>query len=276
MENENIIPGTEPQSEAPANQNGKTCTLCGTNCPDYYVFCSSCGAPLGNPAPVNPAEPVAIPAEPVAIPAEPVAIPSEPFAAPAEPYAAPAEPFAAPAEPYAPPTFTPPVAQPGMPYTYPVQPVEQPKKKKFYKRKLFWVLVVLIGIVAVVGISSSGGSSGGSSSGSTYVPSVSPYVRMVKEATHSSYGITYGKAFNSFFSSPSWSSFTATSGETVVEFEGRFSYQNSPATAKIQFVLDLSGGTFSAYHLSINGVAQNKLMLATLIKKVFESALGYY
>ena len=104
-----------------------------------------------------------------------------------------------------------------------------------------------------------------------YVPPVSPYVTMVKEATHSSYGITYGKAFDSFFADPEWSYFKADSGEDVVEFTGEFSYSGSPATAKIQFVLDLSGGTFTAYHLSIDGVAQNKLMLSAMIQKVFES-----
>ena len=103
------------------------------------------------------------------------------------------------------------------------------------------------------------------------VPTVSPYVTMVKDAKHSTYGITYGAAFNSFFSNPSWRYFKASSGEDVVEFEGRFSYDGSPATAKIQFVVDTSAGTFTAYHLSIDGEAQSKLMLAAMIKKVFES-----
>lgn len=104
-----------------------------------------------------------------------------------------------------------------------------------------------------------------------YVPPVSPYVTMVKDATNSNYGITYEKAFNAFFANPEWSYFKATSGEHVVEFEGEFSYDNAPATATIQFVVDVDEGTFSAYHLSINGVDQSRLMLATLIQKVFES-----
>lgn len=153
--------------------------------------------------------------------------------------------------------------------------VEAPKKKKFFKRWWFWLIVIVIG--AFVFIAGSGSSdSSSSSSDSYYVPTISPYVSMVKDATNSNYGITYGKAFNYFFSNPDWSSFTATTGEIVVEFEGKFTYDNSPATAKIQFVLDLAGGTFSAYHLSINGVAQNKLMLATLINKVFETAYQHY
>lgn len=109
---------------------------------------------------------------------------------------------------------------------------------------------------------------------SVYIPPVtfvSPYVKMITEATHSEYGITYGDAFDSFFSDPEWSYFESTTGEDVVEFEGGFSYSGSPAIAKIQFVLDLSEGTFSAYHLSINGEDQSRLMLATMIQKVFES-----
>ncbi len=94
---------------------------------------------------------------------------------------------------------------------------------------------------------------------------------MVRDAKHSTYGITYGTALNDFFSDPEWSYFESTTGEHVVEFEGGFSYDNSPATARIQFIIDLDEGTFSAAYLAINDVAQNKLMLAALIKKVFES-----
>ena len=60
-------------------------------------------------------------------------------------------------------------------------------------------------------------------------------------------------------------------GEDVVEFKGGFSYSGSPATAEIQFVLDLSAGTLQVYHLSINGEGQNQLMLAAMVQKVFES-----
>lgn len=65
--------------------------------------------------------------------------------------------------------------------------------------------------------------------------------------------------------------FKASTGEHVVEFEGGFYYDNKPATATIQFIVDMSEGTIQVYHLSINGQAQNKLMLAALVKKVFES-----
>ena len=94
---------------------------------------------------------------------------------------------------------------------------------------------------------------------------------MVKSATHSTYGVKYGAAFDSFFSNTRWEHFTSTEGINVVEFTGTFYYDNSPAIATIQFVIAPEDGSFTIYHLSINGAAQSKLMLATPVQKVFES-----
>ena len=100
---------------------------------------------------------------------------------------------------------------------------------------------------------------------------VNPYVQLVKSTKNSKYGITYGAAFDSFFASPSWSYFSATTGENVVEFEGDFLYDGKHATATIQFVVDTDAGMLEVYHLSINGQSQSRLMLSTLLQKVFES-----
>ena len=157
----------------------------------------------------------------------------------------------------------------------------EPEKKGGFKKLLkkwwFWLIAVavvgglVIGIVTLTGSSRRGG--GSSSSSSSYVPYtyVSPYVTMIKDARNSTYGVTYGKAFDSFFTNPRWEYFKASTGEDVVEFTGGFLYSGSPATAKIQFVIDLKEGTFTAYHLSINGEAQSRLLLAAMIQKVFES-----
>lgn len=142
---------------------------------------------------------------------------------------------------------------------------------KFMKRLMVLSLAVLMLLsFAACGDddSDSGSSGGGSSYNYNYV---SPYVTMVKDAKHSTYGITYGRAFDSFFSNPKWEYFKSTTGEHVVEFTGGFSYYDKPADAKIQFVLDLADGTFTAHHLSIDGEAQSRLMLASMIQKVFES-----
>lgn len=155
---------------------------------------------------------------------------------------------------------------------------EEPEKKpgafkRLIKKWWFWAIVgvvvvgLTIGIVAIVNAATSSDSS--SSSSSSYY--TNPYVTMVKTATNSNYGITYGAAFDSFFTNTEWSYFKATTGENVVEFEGDFLYSGALATAKIQFIVDTASGTLSVYHLSIDGVDQNKLMLATLVQKVFES-----
>lgn len=155
-------------------------------------------------------------------------------------------------------------------------PAPEEKKKGLLRKWWFWaiiaavVVLLIVGIIAVADDSSSGSGSGGSGY-SSVVSYVNPYVQIVKSTENSNYGITYGKAFDSFFSSPSWEYFEATTGEHVVEFEGGFLYDGKPATATIQFVLDMDEGMMEVYHLSINGVAQNKLMLSAMLKKVFES-----
>ncbi len=149
-------------------------------------------------------------------------------------------------------------------------------KKKGFKALLrkwwFWLIVGLviagIGAGITVAVVSSGS---GSSSYSSGIDVMSPFVRLVKTTTNTNYGITYGTAFDSFFSSPRWRYFLSDSGMNVVEFTGRFSYADSPATALIQFVVDLDEGSITASYLEINGIAQNRLMLATLIGKVFSS-----
>ena len=157
-------------------------------------------------------------------------------------------------------------------------PPAAPQKKKKKKTVLIIVAVVAVLLVAIIGIGIAGSDSGssgssGSSGGSSYSSGSyeSYYINMVKNAKNSTYGITYGSAFNSFFSSPSWEYFESTTGKHVVEFEGDFLYSGVPTTARIQFTLDLSGGTFTATYLAFDEEAQTKLMLSAMIEKVFES-----
>ena len=145
----------------------------------------------------------------------------------------------------------------------------QPTKKR---KGWIWAVVIAValalGILIVVLATDSCGGDSDSSQSQSYV---NPYVSMVKNARNSSYGITYGAAFDRFFSSPEWSYFKATTGEHVVEFEGYFLYDGARARATIQFVLNMSEGTMTVYHLSINGQAQSRLLLTALVNKVFES-----
>ena len=152
--------------------------------------------------------------------------------------------------------------------------VPEGKGKGILKKWWFWLIIIAVigGIVTtVILVTGSSGHKGSSGGSANTVTVEDPYVKLVKTATNSNYGITYGDAFNKFFTNPKWSYFKADSGENVVEFTGGFSYSGSPATAKIQFVVDVSANTLEVYHLSINGEAQNRLMLAALVKKVFES-----
>ena len=150
------------------------------------------------------------------------------------------------------------------------------KGKKLLKKWWFWAIIAVVVAGLVLGIcliagdkdSDSGSPSGGTSSVTSYVD---PFVTLVKTTENSKYGITYGRAFDSFFTRPRWEYFQAVSGEHVVEFNGGFLYDGEPATATVQFVIDLDEGMLEVYHLSIDGVAQSRLMLSALLEKVFTS-----
>lgn len=114
-------------------------------------------------------------------------------------------------------------------------------------------------------------------------------VLAVKEAVNSHYpgNITYGDAFEEFFTDPLWEYFKGSQegpdddedGEPdytiddidVVEFTGGCTYQDVEVTALIQFTLDKEEGTFEAVYLSLNDVPQSTLMLGGLLSTVFES-----
>lgn len=143
--------------------------------------------------------------------------------------------------------------------------------KRIIKKWWVWVIVgvVTVGLVITIVSCANSCNSSSSSSYSSSFTYESPYVTLVKNTTNSKYSITYGKAFSKFFTSPKWEYFEAVSGEHVVEFTGKFSYDGAPATAKIQFIV--GDDYIQVYHLSINGQDQNKLMLGMMIQKIFES-----
>ncbi len=101
-------------------------------------------------------------------------------------------------------------------------------------------------------------------------------------------GVTYGEAFEKFFSMPTWKYFEGTQGGEdkdgdgiadtekktvdVVEFTGYCVYQNVEVKALIQFVLNKEEGTFRPDFLSFNDVPQNNLILGSLLEKAFLSA----
>jgi len=144
-----------------------------------------------------------------------------------------------------------------------------PEKKSIFKRVWFWIAAALLlgGIVVAIVLISSGRNVSYSSPASY----IDPYVRMVKTAEHSTYGITYGAAFNSFFSVPSWESFISTSGEHVVEFQGLCYSSDKLVPVQVQFLIESDYSSFTVAYVSINGESQNILGIALFVKKIFES-----
>jgi hypothetical protein len=136
------------------------------------------------------------------------------------------------------------------------------------KRPIYILLAIVPLLLA--GCSSSSDSSDTSSDLLDYFTE-SANVSSVKDASLSSCpSATLGQMADAFMTNPSWRDFPSTSGGTVVELTGEISYDGLPADALIQF--DLSGGSFEAVYLGINGVDQNRLVLSALLTKMCDAA----
>jgi hypothetical protein len=136
------------------------------------------------------------------------------------------------------------------------------------KRHIYILLAIFPLLLA--GCSSSSDSSEASSDLLDYFTD-SANVSSVKDASLSSCpSATLGEMADAFMTDSRWSDFPSTSGGTVVELKGEISYDGYPADALIQF--DLSGGSFEAVYLGINGVDQNRLVLSALLTKMCNAA----
>nr|WP_215701884.1 YARHG domain-containing protein [Clostridium sp. MCC344] len=98
------------------------------------------------------------------------------------------------------------------------------------------------------------------------------HVLMVKNGHPQSYpNCPYGKVFDEFFGSPTWTYFNADSGEDVVEFTGYCTYRDAEVKARLQFILNEEEGTFQSGALSFNDVPQIELVTVSMIEKAFQS-----
>ena len=103
------------------------------------------------------------------------------------------------------------------------------------------------------------------------VQSQDEHVLAVKNGYPQSYPkCTYGNVFDEFFGSPTWSYFKADSGEEVVEFTGYCMYRDAEVKARLQFILDADGNTFSTGALSFNDIPQENIVIMSLIDTAFE------
>ena len=98
------------------------------------------------------------------------------------------------------------------------------------------------------------------------------HVLMVKNGYPQSYpDCPYGKVFDEFFGSPTWTYFKGESGEDVVEFTGYCTYREAEVKARLQFILNVSEGTFESGALSFNDVPQVELITVSMIEKAFQT-----
>lgn len=126
---------------------------------------------------------------------------------------------------------------------------------------------------AILSISLLSGCSSAVDAASEFVAPEDPNVVMVQESyVKACPTATLGQMANSFFDSPTWESFIADSGETVVELNGGMTYSGVPADAKLQFTVTDLGTSFEASYFSINGEGQGILVISALLGKMCESA----
>lgn len=92
-------------------------------------------------------------------------------------------------------------------------------------------------------------------------------VRLVREGyLHMNPNVPIGKAFDQFFINDSWKSFTSTENEKIVEFKGDCSFDNEPATVKVQF--EILGNEFIVHYVGLNNVPLNDLDGLGILEKV--------
>ena len=96
------------------------------------------------------------------------------------------------------------------------------------------------------------------------------YISTVKEATIADTEITYGEAFDEFFTNPKWEHFISDQDEHVVEFTGGCIYLEEEAETTLQFVFP-DVNTFELYYLDFNGELQPDLMKAALLSVILDT-----
>ncbi|MDF1581434.1 MAG: hypothetical protein P1P74_11760 [Desulfuromonadales bacterium] len=98
-------------------------------------------------------------------------------------------------------------------------------------------------------------------------------VALVKSGTLSACpDVPIGLAIDSFFNGAKWASGIGADGESkgkqLVNVEGEILFMDKPITAALQFVVDGEQKSFELHAMEFNGVPQNQLFMAALVRKI--------
>ena len=104
-------------------------------------------------------------------------------------------------------------------------------------------------------------------------PDSDKYIAMVRGGypeSYADYDVEYGKVFNYFFKDGEWEYFVSDEDKKIVEFNGKCTYNDEEADAKLQFTIDNDEEGFMASYASINGVKYDG---SELIETAFDEYL---
>lgn len=97
------------------------------------------------------------------------------------------------------------------------------------------------------------------------------YVKMVYDGHPDGYSVTYGEAFEDFFSKPEWNHFTSSDHKEIVEFSGKCLYDEKDVDAYMQFEI-IDNTSFTLSYLAFNNETQTYQMINQVIENAFNDA----
>lgn len=93
------------------------------------------------------------------------------------------------------------------------------------------------------------------------------YVEKVKNSVNADYaGVTYGSAFEKYFTEPKWTSFDSTNNNKIVEFTGKYNDNGKESEVVIQYIVD--GEYFDFAYYEVDGVSKTLSEYMDLMKLV--------
>lgn len=93
------------------------------------------------------------------------------------------------------------------------------------------------------------------------------YVEIVKNSENADYtGVTYGAAFEKYFTEPEWTSFDSKNNNKIVEFTGKYNDNGKQSEVVIQYVVD--GEYFDFAYYEVDGTAGTLSEYMDLMKLV--------